>query len=122
MSFEEPEILPPDQPTRYCAECGSDVYPTASRCASCGRDLHEPGAMLPTNPFAPATYKNAKRDRMIGAKIFIILFVTVMGILHIGLRLRLIPAWNPGHPFGSPAIVYLIGLSIILWLIVTDKP
>jgi len=122
MSFEEPEILPPEQPTLYCAECGSEVYPTAIRCATCGRDLRKPEAMLPANPFAPATSKNLKRDRMIGAKIFVILFVTVFGVLHIGLRLDLIPAWIPGHPFGSPAILYLIGLSIVIWLIVTDKP
>jgi hypothetical protein len=58
---------------------------------------------------------------MIGAKIFVILFASVMIFLHFGLRLDLIPAWIPGHPFGSPAFVYLIGLSIITWLIVTDK-
>jgi predicted amidophosphoribosyltransferase len=62
MSFEEPEILPPEQPTLYCAECGSDAYPIGVRCSTCGKNLHDPGAMLPTNPFAPVTSKNAKPD------------------------------------------------------------
>ncbi|MGB7987176.1 MAG: hypothetical protein WCF54_18585 [Terracidiphilus sp.] len=122
MSVDEPEILPPEQPTLYCSECGGEVYPSAVRCASCGRNLREPEAKLPTYPFAPITSKNRKRSRMIGAEICAVLFITVFYVLYIGMRIGLIPAWIPGHPFGSPIMVYLIGLSILVWLILTDKP
>jgi hypothetical protein len=114
-------IQPSAPPPVYCAECGCEVDPIAWLCATCGMNLHEPGAMTSVRPYAPVTSKNSKTDFMLGAEIFSILSVVGFIILHIGLRSGLIPAWNPGHPIGSPAVVYLIGLSIILWVILTDR-
>jgi hypothetical protein len=122
MSLEEPEILPPEQPTLYCTECGSDVYPTALLCATCGRNLHEPGATTSERLDAPATSKNSKPDFMMGAEIFSILLIVGYFILYIGLRTHLIPAWIPGHPFGSPFVIFLIVVLIIFWGLVTDRP
>ena len=115
-------IQPSAPPPVYCAECGCEVNPIAWLCATCGRNLHEPGAMTSIRPYAPVTSKNSKTDFMLGAEIFEILLVVGFMILYIGLRIGWIPAWNPGHPFGSPFIMYLIALGIILWLIVTDRP
>ena len=121
MSVEEPEILPPEQPTLYCSECGSDVFPTAIRCASCGKDLREPEAMLATNPFARVKSKKRERSWIEAAEICVILFVAIYSVLNIGLSAGLIPAWVSGPFFGSPMVVYLIGLSILLWLFITDN-
>jgi hypothetical protein len=121
MFWGTPPAQPSSPPPVYCAECGCEVNPVAWLCATCGKNLHEPGAMTSMRPFSPATSKNSKPDFMIGAEIFAVLLVVSYFILDIGLRTRLIPDRIPGHPFGSPMIVYLILLAVILWVIVTDR-
>jgi hypothetical protein len=106
----------------YCTECGCEVDPVAWLCATCGKNLHEPGAMSSTRPFAPVTTKNFKPDFILGAEIFAILFTVGFFILDFGLRSGLIRTWNPGHTLGSPAVVYFLALLLILWVICTDKP
>jgi hypothetical protein len=116
-----PPIEPSDPPPVYCTECGCEVDPAAWLCATCGKKLHEPDAMTSTPLITPVTSKKSKPDIIRGAQIFVILLIVVFFILDIGFRIHLIPAWIPGHPFGSPAAIYLVLLGIILWAVLTYR-
>ena len=118
-----PISLAPSQPSArppvYCAECGCEVDPAAWLCATCGKSLHEPGAMTSTRLDAPATTKNTKRKVMIGAQIFTILIFVLFFILDAGLRMNWIPAEFPGHPFG-PKLVFLAVFIVFFWIVLSD--
>ena len=90
-------------------------------CATCGKNLHEPDAMTTTPLIAPVTSKRSKPDFIIGAEIFAILLIGLFFFLHIGIRTGWIPAWIPGHPFGSPIVVYLFLIGIIIWAELYDR-
>jgi hypothetical protein len=113
-------IQPSARPPVYCAECGCEVDPSATLCAICGKPLHEPGAMTSTRLDAPATSRNVKHNVMIGAQIFAALVLVLFFVLDFGLRSGLIPDKNPGHPFGSPSVVLLALLLMILWALLSD--
>jgi len=74
-------MQPTAPPTLYCAECGCEVDPVAWLCATCGRNLHEPGAMSSVRPFATATTKRSKLDFITGEYLFILLVGMVLAIL-----------------------------------------
>jgi hypothetical protein len=65
-----PPIQPSAPPPVYCAECGCEVYPIAWLCATCGKNLHEPGAMTSMRPGAPAPSKKSDLAQSKGGKIF----------------------------------------------------
>jgi hypothetical protein len=121
MFWGTPPVQSSAPPPVYCAECGCQVDPAAWLCATCGKNLHEPGAATLERLDAPATSKNSKPDFMISAEIFAILLIVGFFILDIGLRTHLIPAWIPGHPFGSPFVIYLIVIFVILWADISDR-
>jgi hypothetical protein len=108
-------IQPSAPPPVYCAECGCEVDPAAWLCATCGKPLHEPGAMTSTRLDAPATTKNTKRKAMVGAQIFSILIF----LLFFGLRMDWIPAEIPGHPLG-PKLLFLGVFVVFLWIVLSD--
>jgi hypothetical protein len=118
MSLEEPEILPPVQPTLFCAECGSGVYPTALLCATCGRNLHEPGATSSERLDAPAISKNFKPDFIIGEYLFAVLLGVVFVILWLVSELHMISAKNldifDGIAFGGLILVFARGIILLL--------
>jgi hypothetical protein len=115
MSIEEPKILQPEQPTLYCAECGSDVYPTATRCATCGKNLHEPGAMTSTRPYATATAKDKKRGRSLKERIFIVLMVAAVAIVIDAVEWQRRFHGTHGHLPTWILIVDIFVLLITLW-------
>jgi hypothetical protein len=78
--------------------------------------------MTSTRPYAPATSKNSKPDRIMGEGIFAFLIVIGFFVLHFGLREGWIPVENPGHPFGSPLVVYYVVFAVFLWVFLTDRP
>jgi hypothetical protein len=119
--YGTPPIQPSPPPPVYCTECGREVYPPAWLCATCGKPLHEPGAMTSTRINAPATQKNSKPDRIIGEGIFAVLIVVLFFVLDFGLRMHWIPEESPGHPFGSPSVVYLVVFVLFLWVVITDR-
>jgi hypothetical protein len=115
MSIGTPEILPPEQPTLYCTECGSDVYPTALLCATCGRNRHEPGATSSERLDAPATSKNFKPDFIIGEYLFAVLLGVVFVIMWIASEMHKFH----GRDFGGLEFVLmaLIGAAnLAFWL------
>jgi hypothetical protein len=108
-------------PSWFCTECGCEVDPAVWLCATCGKNLHEPGAITSERLDTPATSKNFKPDFIIGAEIFAILLIVGYFILRIGIGFHLIPAWIPGHPYGSPAVIFMIVILVILWADMTDR-
>jgi len=106
-------IQPSGPPPVYCAECGCEVDPAAWLCATCGKNLHEPDAMTSTRPFAPATSKNFKPDRIIGEYIFAILVCMLLGILIIASEMH-------HHPRESIGLILLLVLytasEFLFWL------
>lgn len=70
---------------------------------------------------APATTKNSKPHRIIGAEIFAIVLIAGYYILRIGIGMGWIPAKNPGHLFGSPLVVLLAIVLVIIWADLSDR-
>jgi hypothetical protein len=103
----------------YCTECGCEVYPPAWLCANCGKALHEPGAMTSSRPYAPATSKNSKPDRIAGAEIFAALVVVLFFTLDFVLRDDWIPHGNRLQHFGLGFMSLLIILAF-LWVVLSD--
>jgi hypothetical protein len=121
LPYGTPPIQPAPPPPVYCSGCGCEVDPIAWLCATCGNPLHQQGAMTSTRPYAPATSKNVKPDRIIGGELFAIFVVVGFFILHFGLREGFIPRDNPGHPFGSPLVVFWVVFFLFLWVFLTDR-
>ena len=77
--------------------------------------------MTTTRPYAPATSKNLKKDRILGEDIFAALIVVLFLALGFGLKMDWIPAKNPGHPFDSFSDLYLVILVVFFWVVLSDR-
>ncbi|MGA3370740.1 MAG: hypothetical protein ABSC48_03155 [Terracidiphilus sp.] len=119
MPFNPP-IQPSPSPPVYCTECGCEVYPPAWLCATCGKALHEPGAMTTSCPYARPTSKNSKPDRILGARIFAILVVVLFFILDIVKDSDWIPHGNSRQDFGLGVMSLLIVIAFF-WVVLSDN-
>jgi hypothetical protein len=81
-------IQPSSPPPMYCAECGCEVDPAAWLCATCGKSLHEPGAMTSECPFSPATSKNFKPDFIVAEYLLPLILGVALVIVYIASEMR----------------------------------
>jgi hypothetical protein len=75
--------------------------------------------MTSARPYAPATSKNFKPDRFIGAKIFAVLVVVLFFVLDFASRGDWIPPLNRRQNFGLGVVSLLIILAFF-WVVLSD--
>jgi hypothetical protein len=109
----------------YCAECGCEVDPAAWQCATCGKQLHEPGAMTSTRPYTPTTSKKSKPDFLLGEYLFAILLGVFLVKLWVASEMHRLSTKNLDTldciVFGF--LILLLAAEILDWLnIYFDRP
>ena len=109
-------IQPSAAPPVYCVECGCEVDPIAWLCATCGKNLHEPGAMTSTNPYAPVRSKDKKHCRSLKERIFIVLMVAAVAIVIDAVEWHRRLNGTHGHIPAWILIVDSLALLFTLWI------
>jgi hypothetical protein len=113
--YGTPPIQPSSPPAVYCAECGCEVDPAAWLCATCGMNLHEPGAMSSTHPFATATSRDKEHGRSATERIFVILLVVAIAIVYDAVTWQRRSVQHSGYSFLSIVIADSIALFFCFW-------
>jgi hypothetical protein len=113
--YGTPPIQPSPPPPVYCTECGCEVYPAAWLCATCGKPLHEPGAMTSCCPYARVTSKNSKPDFIVGEQMFAVLLGVVFAILWIASEMHKYPQKSIDW-VGFCILALAGGAELLFWL------
>jgi hypothetical protein len=91
----------------FCAQCGFEADPAAWLCATCGKSLHEPGAMTSVCPGAPATSRRVRPTRAFAERIYPLLIVLGFFVV--------CEAADPKHPVGWGLFWAAVGFVVSFW-------